>query len=259
MTDTPDPAVSHVLKALRTQLGHLESLVEPELHAAEAAERHLGPAWRRATAGENRLPVAAIVAVAIGLQIALPAHLNLGPTGLLPALEGALLVGLVAANPRHIDRTSTALRVASVALIVVISVANAWASGALVTGLVNGTEGENAGRLLIAGSSIYLTNVIVFSLWFWEWDRGGPVARAKALRPHPDFLFPQMAQPDLAPRNWTPKYFDYLYTSFTNATAFSPTDTMPLAIWAKMLMLLQSAISLVTVALVVARAVNILK
>ncbi|HWG73616.1 MAG TPA: hypothetical protein VG184_06145 [Acidimicrobiales bacterium] len=259
MSDTPDPAVSHVLGALRAQLGHLEKLVEPELHAAESAERQIGPAWRRATAGENRLPVAAIVTVAIVLQVALPAHLNLGPTGLLPGLEGALLIGLVAANPRHIDRTSTALRVASVTLIAVISVANAWSSWTLVTGLVNGTEGENARRLLTAGASIYLTNIIVFSLWFWEWDRGGPVARARAVRPYPDFLFPQMAQPDLAPRDWTPKYFDYLYTSFTNATAFSPTDTMPLAIWAKMLMLVQSAVALVTIGLVVARAVNILK
>ena len=263
MSETPyaqgDPNVSHVLGALRTQLGHLEHLVEPGVHAAEAAERHAGPAWRQATAGENRLPVAGVVAVAVALQIVLPAHLDLGPTDLLPALEGALLIGLVAANPRHIDRTSKALRLASVALIAVISVANAWSSGALVTGLINGTEGENARRLLTAGASIYLTNVIVFSLWFWEWDRGGPVARARALRPHPDFLFPQMAQPDLAPHDWEPKYFDYLYTSFTNATAFSPTDTMPLAIWAKMLMLLQSAVALVTMGLVVARAVNILK
>jgi uncharacterized membrane protein len=106
---------------------------------------------------------------------------------------------------------------------------------------------------------VYVTNIIVFALWYWEWDCGGPVARAQALRAYPDFLFPQMTQLDLAPPTWRPNFFDYFYVSFTNATAFSPTDTMPLSRWAKMLMLLQSAVALLTVAFVVARAVNILK
>jgi uncharacterized membrane protein len=202
--------------------------------------------------------VAAVIAVAIALQLVLPDRLVVHPVWLLPGLEGALLVGLVTANPHRINRASTPLRVASLTLIALISLANAWSSGELIKGLINSTEGNSAALLLSRGASIYVTNIIVFALWYWEWDRGGPVARAHAIRVYPDFLFPQMAAPDLAPPDWATTLFDYLYVSFTNAVAFSPTDVMPLSRWAKMLMLLQSSVALLTVALVVARAVNIL-
>jgi hypothetical protein len=174
--------------------------------------------------------------------------------------------GIVESMQEHLQQLerlagseSTALRTASVALIALISLANAWSTAELVRGLINGTEGSSAGVLLAQGASIYGTNIIVFSLWYWEWDRGGPVARANASQPYVDFLFPQMTQPDLASRDWEPTYLDYLYLSFTNATAFSPTDVMPFARWAKMLMLLQAAVALLTIAMVVARAVNIFK
>jgi uncharacterized membrane protein len=108
------------------------------------------------------------------------------------------------------------------------------------------------------GGAIWITNVIIFALWYWELDRGGPVARSKAVHKYPDFMYPQMQAPDLAPEHWEPTFLDYLYVSFTNATAFSPTDTMPLSRWAKMLMMAQASVSLATVALVIARAVNIL-
>ena len=104
-----------------------------------------------------------------------------------------------------------------------------------------------------------MTNIIVFGIWYWELDRGGPFNRAAGTVPHPDFLFPQMVSPELSPEHWEPRFLDYLYTSFTNVMAFSPTDTMPLSRWAKSLMALQSAIALSTTALVLARAVNILK
>jgi uncharacterized membrane protein len=113
--------------------------------------------------------------------------------------------------------------------------------------------------LLLIGGAIWLTNVIVFGMWYWNLDRGGPAARAQALKPYPDFLFPQMTVVDLSPPDWQPEFFDYLYLSFTNAAAFSPTDTMPLARWAKLAMMLQSIVSLGTVVLVIARAVNIFK
>ena len=113
--------------------------------------------------------------------------------------------------------------------------------------------------LLLAGSGIWLTNVIVFALWYWQFDRGGPVARALGVKPYPDFLFPQQTAPDIAPPDWEAEFVDYLYLSFTNATAFSPTDVMPLSRWTKMTMLVQAAASLLIVALVVARAVNILR
>jgi hypothetical protein len=150
------------------------------------------------------------------------------------------------------------LRLLGLSTAALLSLANAWSVTRLVVGLVNGTEGNSAGSLLITGGMIWLTNVIVFALWYWEFDRGGPAARAHADRVYPDFQFVQMATPQLAPPDWEPAFADYLYLAFTNAAAFSPTDVLPMSRWAKMGMTLQAAISIVTVALVVARAVNIL-
>ena len=169
------------------------------------------------------------------------------------------MIGLVVANPKQIDRRSSRMRVASIALIAVVSIGNAWSAGHLIRALLTGHAGNDAGALLATGGAIWLTNVIVFALWYWEFDRGGPAARAHGLRPFPDFQFPQMDNPALAPPDWEPQFWDYFYVSFTNATAFSPTDAMPLTRWTKMAMLFQSAVSLSTVVLVVARAVNILK
>lgn len=151
------------------------------------------------------------------------------------------------------------MRSVSILLTAVLSLANAWSAVRLVIGLVQGRLGNDPGPLLLTGASIWLTNVIVFSLWYWELDRGGPARRAAGERPYPDFLFAQMQSPDLARPEWEPAFVDYLYLSFTNATAFSPTDVLPLSPWAKLAMMLQSSVSLVTVALVVARAVNIFK
>lgn len=248
-----------VLSSIHEQLRRIEDTLAPGVSEAKAVEVRLAPAWKRATAGEHRLPVAAAVGVAIALQLVLPDKLVIHPIWLLPVLEGLLVVGLIAANPVRINRTSTLLRAASVALIVLISLANGWSTGELIDGLVNGTSGNDASLLLARGATVYVTNIIVFGLWYWEWDRGGPVARARGERPYPDFLFPQMVSTTVAPPDWEPNFLDYLYVSFTNATAFSPTDTMPLSRWSKMLMLVQSSVSLLTVAFVIARAVNVLK
>ena len=141
-----------------------------------------------------------------------------------------------------------------------ITLVNAGSSVRLVYAIIKTEPFTNdANILLVSGGVIWLTNVIAFGLWYWEFDRGGPVARANAERMYPDFQFVQMASPGLAPPDWEPAFADYLYLSFTNATAFSPTDTMPLSRWAKLAMTVQAAVSIVTVALVVARAVNILK
>jgi hypothetical protein len=236
----------------------MERALAPQLGRARSVAHQHEPSWRRPTEGEHRLPVAAAVAVAIALQVLLPNHLVIQPAWPFPALEGALIVVLIVANPRRITRTSTMLRTASVALIALISLANAWSSAELIKGLING-RGRERGRA--AGSRcrhLCHQHHRVF-LWYWEWDRGGPVARARALRRYRDFLFPQMGQPDLTRPNWTPTYVDYLYVSFTNAAAFSPTDVMPLSRWAKMLMAVQAAGAMATIAMVVARAVNILK
>ncbi len=247
------------LGEMREHLAKLEHMLDPQHRWTAPTGEPLVPAWRRVTTGEARWPVSVAMVAAIVLQVALPDRLNLSSRFLLPAIEAALLVVLVAVNPRRIDRASRPLRSLGLTLIAVASMANAYSAARLVIGLVNGTEGEAAGALLSTGAAIYLTNILVFALWYWELDRGGPAGRALAVRTDPDFLFPQMATPHIADPQWEPGFADYLYVSFTNATAFSPTDTMPLTRWAKMIMLLQSAISLVTVALVVARAVNILK
>jgi uncharacterized membrane protein len=217
------------------------------------------PAWLRITRGENRWPVAAAIVVAIGLQLALPDRLALLSRWLLPGLEFAMLIGLIIASPVRFNRESTALRIASLTLAGLLSLANAYSVILLILGLVRGTEDTDAGHLLSTGAAIWLTNIIAFAVWYWQFDRGGPAARAHARRVLPDFQFVQMQNPDLTHPEWEPQFVDYLYLSFTNATAFSPTDVMPLSRWAKLTMLGQSLVSLLTLALVIARAVNILK
>ena len=256
---TEERGANPFLSGLHAKLDRLEQLVKRDAAGMRNLEGRVLPAWRRVTAGEARWTVTIAIAVAIALQLALPVRLSIKPTWLLPSLEALLLVGLVVANPGRINRTSASIRVASLMLIATISVANAWSAGRLIRGLLNGTEGSDAGSLLATGGAIWLTNVVAFALWFWDLDRGGPAARRHGTKPHPDFMFAQMQNPDLAPDDWEPGFVDYLYLSFTNATAFSPTDTLPLSRWAKMAMLLQSAVSLMTVVLVIARAVNILK
>jgi uncharacterized membrane protein len=215
------------------------------------------PAWRRATTGEQRWPVALAVLVVAGLQLTLPDEVVIGSAWLLPVLEVAVLAVLLVAN--RFETEPVWRRRVSLVLTAMISVANGFSAVRLVYHLVEGRGGDDPGTLLATGAAIWATNVIGFALWYWQFDRGGPAARARADRLLPDFLFVQMQTPALAHPDWEPGFVDYLYLSFTNATAFSPTDVMPLSRWAKLTMLAQSAVSLVTVALVIARAVNVLK
>jgi len=146
-------------------------------------------------------------------------------------------------------------RVASLAVIALVTAANAASIALLVHLLVNGSRTQ-ANLLLRAGIHMWLMNVLVFALWYWQLDRGGPIVRRLLTTREPDFLFPQQSV-DRATR-WQPRFLDYLYVSYTNASAFSPTDTMPLSVQAKMLMTVQSAASLLLGIMVVARAINIL-
>jgi uncharacterized membrane protein len=198
--------------------------------------------------------------MAAALQLSLPARLVMPPRFLLPALEILLLIGLTAANPGRIDRRDMRLRVTGIVLIAAVSLANIWSAARLVSELLRAEPiVDSAARLALNGGSIYLTNIIAFALLYWELDRGGPAARTHGVDAYPDFLFPQMTSPELAPPEWEPNFLDYLYVSFTNATAFSPTDVMPLSRPAKVAMAVQSAVALATVALVIARAINVLK
>jgi hypothetical protein len=155
-------------------------------------------------------------------------------------------------------RDTRVLRMVALGQITVISLGTVWSVAMLIRDIVTGYDTGSAAQLLGVGAGIYLMNVLTFAIWFWELDRGGPVARAHGTDPYPDFLFPPMTSPELAPKDWEPKFTDYLYVAFTNATAFSPTDTLPMTRGAKVGMALESAIALVTAALVVAKAVNAL-
>jgi len=203
-----------------------------------------------------------VVLVAIVIDVALPDRLApIRPRWILPALEGLLLVGLVVASPQKGVRHSPVRRRVSLALIGLVSATNLVSLGLLVHYLLrpahhlSSTFGHD---LILAGAGLWLTNVLLFGLWFWELDRGGPLARKLEEGRMPDFMFPQMTDPRWARADWKPSLADYLYVSLTNASAFSPTDTMPLSPMAKCLMGSQALASLVTVGLVVARAVNIL-
>jgi hypothetical protein len=264
-----DPAeVIAEIRELRARLEEVHHLVTHRLAAeGTTAGQWLRdhpvtlPAWRRRTQGELRWPVTLTVAIGIALQLPVPGRLLLvSPSWILPAVQGALLLAIVMVNPHRVDNESRALRWLSLTLATVLSLANGYSLAELAIGITKGTMGHQAGQLLITGSAIWLTNVVVFGYWYWEFDRGGPVARMlNAGNRFPDFQFPQMALPStVVSADWEPAFVDYLYLAFTNASAFSPTDVMPLSRWAKAAMTLQAIISIVTVALVVSRAVNIL-
>jgi hypothetical protein len=268
------PEVITEIRSLHDRIDELHHLVEQRLstegmHAGgwlhDAAgvvrQRDPLPAWRRETEGELRWPVAFTTAVAIALQVAVPDKLVLvRPSWILPATQAALLIVLFTANPRRINRQSMAMRWLSLTLSALLTLANVWSVARLAAGITQGNMSRSPSELLVTGAVIWLTNVVVFSLWYWEFDRGGPVARAlNTGNRYPDFQFPQMVSPPgMVPPDWEPAFLDYLYLAFTNASAFSPTDVMPMSRWAKVAMTVQSLISIVTVALVVSRAVNIL-
>ncbi len=194
--------------------------------------------------------------MAIVLQVLLPERVTAGPTWVLPGLETVVLVALFIASPQRLEAPHSRGRVLTLGLTGVVSVANGISLVLLAKHLLQ-SQVTNGHSLIIGGAEIWLTNILIFSLWYWEMDRGGPGRRAAGLDSSPDFLFPQMTETRLCP-GWRPLFADYLYVSLTNAAAFSPTDTMPLSVQAKMVMGLQSLISLVTIGLIVSRAVNIL-
>lgn len=178
---------------------------------------------------------------------------------LLPTVPEILLVAPLAFDqPRRRLEQMGMRRMVALALLAVINLANALLVFAVVASLVHGTE-RSGSQLLLKAFTVWGSNVIAFGLSFWELDRGGPVRRLQRNPPYPDFQFPQMENPEFAPRGWQPQLLDYVYVAFTNAIAFSPTDAMPLTRRAKVLMFAESVTSAVTLLLVAARAVNIFK
>jgi uncharacterized membrane protein len=202
------------------------------------------------------------VLFALGLYVALPQQM-MGSAGAasaihfaIPAVELVLLAPLALGAPHRHANESVGRRRAAIGLTAVLSVANLLALALLVTRIADGSVA--GAPLLLAAAEIWTTNAIVFALWYWELDGGGPPVRLANLGGRRDFAFVQMLNPELAEPGWHPRFVDYLYVSFTNASAFSPSDTLPLTRWAKLLMLVQSWVSIVTVVLVAARAVSML-
>jgi hypothetical protein len=215
------------------------------------------PAWRRRTEGESRWWVSAALLVAVGMRFVLPSRFQLHPAYAVPITEVVLIVVITLSSPVRLSERSAKLRVASQIVLAFIALSNASSLVLLTAEITTGHHIAPA-NLLVGGGEIWLTNTIIFAVWYWEYDRGGPAARANGESDHhPDLLFPQMTDDTLA-QNWEPIFADYLYVSFTNSSAFSPTDTMPLSRWVKALFAVQASVSLITVALVAARAVNIL-
>lgn len=209
--------------------------------------------------GEVRLPASIAVVVAAASHAVLPSALLVEPRWVIPALEIALLVPLIAINPTRLTREEKWSRVVGLVLVGVVIVTNLVSLGYLLHELTE-LHVANGRELLLAALQVWLTNIVAFALVFWELDRGGAVARLPSSdtpRQRADFLFPQ-DDPDVAGSEWIPVFVDYLYVSITNSTAFSPTDTLPLTTRAKTLMSLQAIIALVTSLLVIARAVNVL-
>jgi uncharacterized membrane protein len=212
--------------------------------------------------GESRWPPALALAIFIALNVALRIWLPNGGTvrvvWLVPALETALLVALVADDPARLARRTPWMRRVAIALVVVLVAAALWATVLLVYDLIK-DEGVtvSATRLLASGALIWLGNNLAFALLYWLIDSGGPIARSRNPAPV-DFAFTQQMSPELAPPGWRPVFLDYLHLGFTNATAFSPTDVMPLTLRAKYAMLVQSTVALALFGLIVARAVNVL-
>jgi uncharacterized membrane protein len=216
------------------------------------------PVRREPAAAEARWPMAGAIIAAIVLTVLLPDDIRLGPQWVLPSIEALLLVAVIAADPRSVTRRSRELRALSIGLVSVLVIGALWSTVLLIDDLIHGgPETNSAGDLLAAGSIVWVSNNIAFALLYWELDGGGAAQRARRAPVHPDFAFPQQLNPRIGPPDWQPRFVDYLYLSFTNATAFSPTDVMPLVPWAKIAMAVQSVVSLGILGLVIARAVNV--
>jgi uncharacterized membrane protein len=219
---------------------------------------------------EPRWHASLAVLAAVALYITLPPRLVIGPVWVAPLLVLLVLVPLSILAPRRHSDTRR-MRFASILLIAIVTFFNLASVLLLVASLFHPEKAptRTAGVLLRTGLQIWLTNILVFALWYWELDGDGPDVRAQADAAtdveNADFLFPQMqmaitgkATPPCIDQHWKPQFYDYLYLSFTDSTAFSPADVMPLTRWAKALMTVEALISLITVAIVLARSINVI-
>jgi hypothetical protein len=202
---------------------------------------------------EPRWPVWLALLAVCGLYLALPEDLTLGPTWLLPILVAIVLAPTIVT---HWQGRKQLNRILGLSLITLITAALTWSMGALIFSLP--AHRQSATGLLRSASSLWASNILVFAVWYWKLDAGGPHARdARGAHVEGSFLFPQMTlRHDGKP--WRPGFVDYLFLAFNTSTAFSPTDVPPITRWAKLLMMSQSIISLGAIVVLAGRAVNML-
>ncbi|HEX4014389.1 MAG TPA: hypothetical protein VHX17_10970 [Candidatus Cybelea sp.] len=219
---------------------------------------------------EPRWHASIAVVGAVLLYITLPPKLIIGPSWVAALLILLVLLPLSILSPRR-HRETRRMRIWSIILIAIVNFFNLASVLLLIAGFFHPEKARmhSAEEILRTGAQIWVTNILVFALWYWELDGDGPDTRAHANAAtefeNADFLFPQM-QMTIASGDssrcidplWKPQFADYLYLSFTNSTAFSPADTMPLSRWAKGLMAVEALISLITVAIVLARSVSLI-
>jgi uncharacterized membrane protein len=267
--------VSATMDAARALIAEADAAVEraPATAKVEASVRdwwagRQGSAPRSPVSGpgiagaeaEKRWPMAFTLVLAIAVPLLLPPRFSLGQSWAVPAVEALLLVAIVAIDRGRIDRRSTAGRALSLGLVAVLVADAAGVTARLVVDLVEGgPETNSAADLLKTGFLVWFYTIIAFAFLYWVLDGGGPESRFLAPPEFPDLAFPQQLNPTVSPPGWRPEFFDYLYLGITDATAFSPTDVMPLSRWGKFAMTVQAVGSLMILGLVIARAVNILK
>lgn len=217
------------------------------------------PGSAHATRIEPRWPPALAVVVLLVLLSVLPGHIQVFPTWFRFACAAVVLLPMAAvqlsgAHPRWrlAERWITLL-------FFLVAVAGALAGlTTLIRSVVQGSADLSGLQLFTSSIAVWVTNVLAFSLLYWQIDRASPEARANDEGVRPDWLFPQAGAPEDSPPGWRPTFVDYLFLGFSTATAFSPTDALPLTPRAKLLMMLESAMSLATIVVVAARAINVL-
>jgi len=268
-----DPAeVAAALDAARVLIADADAQWLPAMTTAEASVRDWWAARRDSAArgpgsgtkaasakAERRWPMAFTLLLAMAVPLVLAPRFSLGPPWAAPLVEVLLLVPIVVIDRGRIDRRSAAGRVLSLVLVAVLVAAAAGVATRLVVDLIEGgPETKSPTDLLETGFLVWTYTIIAFAFLYWVLDGGGPELRFLAPREFPELAFPAQLNPGVAPPGWRPEFFDYLYLGFTNATAFSPTDVMPLTRWAKLAMTVQAVSSLLILGLVIARGVNIL-